>query len=103
VQLAEVEDLDEGPRRAANISRFLGQRPLAAFGNSGGDYEMLQFTTTGQGPRLGVLIHHDDDDREYAYDRNTTIGKLDRGLTDAVANGWLVTSMKNDWSRDRGA
>ncbi|MDB5607250.1 MAG: haloacid dehalogenase [Bradyrhizobium sp.] len=60
---------------------------------------MLQFTTTGPGPRLGVLIHHDDDDREYAYDRNTSIGKLDRGLADAAANGWLVASMKDDWQR----
>jgi phosphoserine phosphatase len=99
VQLAELEDLDEGPRKAINISRFLGRRPLAAFGNSDGDYEMLQFTTTGPGPRLGVLVHHDDDDREYAYDRNTSIGKLDRGLADAAANGWLVASMKDDWQR----
>jgi haloacid dehalogenase-like hydrolase len=99
VQLPEVEDLDEGQHKAANISKIIGQRPLAAFGNSDGDYEMLQFTTTGQGARLGVLIHHDDDDREYAYDRSSNIGKLDRGLSDAAANGWLVTSMKNDWSR----
>jgi phosphoserine phosphatase len=99
VQLGELEELDEGPRKAINISKYLDQRPLAAFGNSDGDYEMLQFTTTAQGPRLGVLVHHDDEDREYAYDRNTTIGKLDRGLTDAAANGWLVASMKNDWER----
>jgi hypothetical protein len=99
VQLDELEDLNEGPSKVANISRVLGRRPLAAFGNSDGDYEMLQFTTTGPGARLGVLIHHDDADREYAYDRNTNIGKLDRGLTDAAARGWLVASMKNDWSR----
>jgi phosphoserine phosphatase len=99
VQLGELEELDEGPRKAINISKYLDQRPLAAFGNSDGDYEMLQFTTAAQGPGLGVLVHHDDEDREYAYDRNTTIGKLDRGLTDAAANGWLVASMKNDWQR----
>jgi phosphoserine phosphatase len=99
VQLGELESLDEGAGKVVNLYRSLGQRPVAAFGNSDGDYEMLQFTTTGQGLRLGVLIHHDDGDREYAYDRDTNIGKLDRGLTDAAANGWLVSSIKNDWSR----
>jgi hypothetical protein len=99
VQLGELESLDEGAGKVANLYRSVGQRPVAAFGNSDGDYEMLQFTTTGQGPHLGVLIHHDDGDREYAYDRDTNIGKLDRGLTDAAANGWFVSSIKNDWSR----
>lgn len=99
VLAGEVADLDEGANKAVNIARVLGQRPLAAFGNSDGDYEMLQFTTTGQGLRLGVLIHHDDGDREYAYDRATMIGRLDHGLTDAAANGWCVASMKDDWSR----
>jgi hypothetical protein len=60
---------------------------------------MLQYATSGEGLRLGVLIHHDDDDREYAYDRQTNIGRLDRGLTDAKTNGWLVASMKDDWTR----
>jgi phosphoserine phosphatase len=99
VQVGEIVDLDEGANKAVNISRVLGRRPLAAFGNSDGDYEMLQFATTGEGPRLGVLIHHDDREREYAYDAATNIGRLDRGLTDAASNGWFVTSMKNDWSR----
>lgn len=99
VQLAEIADFNEGANKAVNISRVLGRRPLAAFGNSDGDYQMLQFTTTGPGIRLGVLIHHDDGEREYAYDRDTNIGRLDRGLTDAAANGWFVTSMKDHWSR----
>jgi hypothetical protein len=64
------------------------KRPLAAFGNSDGDYEMLQLTTTGKRARLGVLVHHDDDDREYVCDRSSSIGKLDRGLSDAEANGY---------------
>ena len=99
VQRGELESLDEGAGKVVNLYRSVGQRPVAAFGNSDGDYEMLQFATTGPGPHLGVLIHHDDGDREYAYDRDTTIGKLDRGLTDAAANGWLVSSVKNDWLR----
>ncbi|MET1028330.1 MAG: HAD family hydrolase [Dongiaceae bacterium] len=99
VQTSELDLLDEGPGKPAGIFQLLGQRPIAAFGNSDGDYEMLQYVTSGPGKRLAVLIHHDDGAREYAYDRQSKIGQLDRALTDAPKNGWLVTSMKNDWSR----
>ncbi len=99
VQTSELDLLDEGPGKPAGIFQLLGQRPIAAFGNSDGDYEMLQYTTSGAGRRLGVLIHHDDGNREYAYDRQSNIGQLDRALTDVPKNGWVLTSMKNDWSR----
>ena len=97
--LPEVDLLDDGPGKPAGISRAFGRRPVAAFGNSDGDYEMLQYTTTGPGRRLGIIIHHDDGEREYAYDRASQIGRLDRGLTDAGTNGWLLASMRTDWAR----
>ena len=99
MQIAQLEILNEGPAKPAEIFRRFGRRPIAAFGNSDGDYEMLQFTTTGPGRRLGVLIHHDDTEREYAYDRQSMVGRLDRGLTDAAGNGWQLVSMKQDWVR----
>ncbi len=100
VMLKEAElffnDDKEGKPEA--IQSFIGRRPIAAFGNSDGDYQMLEWTTKGQkGPRLGVLIHHDDAAREWAYDRDSSIGKLSKGLDDAKANGWAVVSMKEDW------
>ncbi|MCU0921552.1 MAG: haloacid dehalogenase-like hydrolase, partial [Burkholderiaceae bacterium] len=72
-------------------------RPIAAFGNSDGDFQMLQWTTSGTGQRLGVLVHHDDAVREYAYDRNSSIGRLAQGLDQYRAMGWSLISMKNDW------
>jgi phosphoserine phosphatase len=97
--LPEIELIDDGPGKPAGISRILGRRPVAAFGNSDGDYEMLEYTTTGPGRRLGVIVHHDDAEREYAYDRQSHVGKLDRGLDDAGRQGWSLVSMKNDWTR----
>ena len=75
-------------------------RPAAvlAFGNSDGDYQMLQYTTAGDGPRIGLLLHHDDAEREFAYDRDSMIGRLDKGLVDASANGWHIVSMKDDFA-----
>ena len=97
--LPEIELIDDGPGKPAGISRILGRRPVAAFGNSDGDYEMLEYTTTGPGRRLGVIVHHDDAEREYAYDRQSHVGKLDRGLDDAGRQGWSLVSMRNDWAR----
>jgi len=68
-----------------------------AFGNSDGDFEMLEFTTAGKGPRFGLIVHHTDADREYAYDRKAGLGRLDKGLDDAPKHGWTVVSMKDDW------
>jgi phosphoserine phosphatase len=98
IQLGELDVLDEGPAKPVDIFRRFGRRPVAAFGNSDGDYEMLQFTTFGQGRRLGFLIHHDDAEREFAYDRQTNVGRLDRALNDATRNGWHVVSMRSDWA-----
>lgn len=74
-----------------------GRRPIAAFGNSDGDFEMLEWTTAGAGPRLAMIVHHTDAEREWAYDRDSHIGKLSRGLDEAPRRGWLVIDMKNDW------
>jgi hypothetical protein len=92
--------------KPVGINQHIGRRPLAAFGNSDGDFQMLEWTTAarqgspqaGSGPRLGVLIHHDDAEREFAYDRKSHVGKLDRGLNEAGARGWTLVSMKNDWN-----
>ena len=80
------------------IHQFIGRRPIAAFGNSDGDLQMLQWTTEGAaGRRFGLIVHHDDAEREYAYDRDSHVGRLDKALDAAPAAGWTVVSMKNDW------
>jgi len=99
VRLPELDFIDDKAGKPVGIHKFIGKRPVAAFGNSDGDFEMLEWTTSAPGARLGLIVHHDDDVREYAYDRNSTIGKLDRGLDEAGKRGWLVVSMKNDWRR----
>ncbi len=95
----EVAHVNDGPGKPVAIEQIIGRRPVIAVGNSDGDFEMLRWTTTGAGPRLGVLIHHTDDQREWAYDRVSSIGRLDRGLDKAAANDWIVVDMKNDWRR----
>ncbi|MEN8255992.1 MAG: HAD family hydrolase, partial [Verrucomicrobiota bacterium] len=98
-RLPELGFIDDKEGKPVGINRHIGRRPIAAFGNSDGDFQMLEWTTAGTGKRLGVYIHHDDAEREYAYDRKSHIGKLDRGLTEAPGRGWVVVSMKNDWKR----
>lgn len=93
-QLEFVNDKDGKP---VNIEAVIGRRPIAAFGNSDGDFQMLQWTTAGSGARLGMIVHHDDAAREYAYDRNSSIGRLADGLDRWQAMGWGLISMKNDW------
>jgi len=99
VRLPEINFIDDKAGKPVGIHQHIGRRPVAAFGNSDGDFEMLEWTTAGKGPRLGVYVHHDDADREWAYDRKSPIGKLDRGLNEAPKRGWVVISMKNDWKR----
>ncbi len=94
---AKVDFIDDGPGKPVGINRNIGRRPIIAFGNSDGDLQMLQYVTTGSGARLGLYVHHDDAEREYAYDRNSQIGRLDKGLDEAKAKGWPLISMKNDW------
>lgn len=94
-----VDFVDDGPGKPVGIARQIGQRPIAAFGNSDGDFQMLQYATEGSGKRLGMFVHHDDAEREYAYDRDSHIGRLARGLDEAPRRGWQLISMKNDWAR----
>ena len=94
---AKVDFIDDGPGKPVGINRNIGRRPIISFGNSDGDLQMLQYTTSGSGARLGLYVHHDDAEREYAYDRKSQIGKLDKGLDEAPKWGWPVISMKNDW------
>lgn len=93
----KVEFVDDGPGKPVGINRFIGRRPILAFGNSDGDHQMLQYTAAGGGARFMGLVHHTDAEREYAYDRQSHIGKLDKALDEATARGWTVVSMKHDW------
>ncbi|HEY5761131.1 MAG TPA: HAD family hydrolase [Steroidobacter sp.] len=95
----KVEFIDDGPGKPPGINRFIGRRPVMAFGNSDGDLQMLQWTAGGAGPRFIALIHHTDTDREYAYDRHSHVGKLDQALDEAQRQRWLVIDMKHDWRR----
>jgi phosphoserine phosphatase len=88
---------DDKEGKPVGIQRHIGRRPIAAFGNSDGDLQMLQYTAAGSGPRFCLFIHHTDAEREYAYDRESHVGKLDKGLDEAAAKGWTVVSMKDDW------
>jgi len=94
----EIAFIDDKAGKPVGIQRHIGRRPILAFGNSDGDYQMLEWTTAGEGKRLGLLLHHDDAAREYAYDRDGHVGKLDRGLDDAAENGWVIVSMKDDFA-----
>ena len=97
VRLPELNFIDDKAGKPVGINQHIGRRPIAAFGNSDGDLQMLQYTTIGNDPSLGVYIHHDDAEREWAYDRESHIGRLAEGLDQAPERGWLVISMKNDW------
>ena len=99
VRLPEMNFIDDKADKPVGINSHIGRRPIAAFGNSDGDFQMLEWTTEGDGARLGVLVHHTDGEREWAYDRESHIGRLARGLDEAEARGWVVVSMRDDWSR----
>ena len=97
VRLPELDFLDDKEGKPVSINKFIGKRPIAAFGNSDGDLQMLQWTAAGDEKRLMVYIHHTDAEREWAYDRESHIGKLNKGLSEAKSKGWTVVDMKNDW------
>jgi hypothetical protein len=99
LRLPEVDFIDDGPGKPVSIGKFIGRRPTAAFGNSDGDLQMLQYATAGPGRRLGMIIRHDDAEREYAYDRASRIGTLDKALDEAPRRGWSVVSMRAEWAR----
>jgi hypothetical protein len=98
-RLPEINFIDDKAGKPVGINEFIGRRPIAAFGNSDGDLEMLQWTTMSGGVRLGLIVHHTDAEREYAYDRQTEFGRLDQALDAAAVNKWTVVSMKDDWKR----
>ncbi len=97
VRQPKIDFVDDGPGKPVGIYRSIGRKPILAFGNSDGDLQMLQYTASGSGPHLALLVHHDDAVREFAYDRTSKIGKLDKAWDEAIADGWTVVSMKDDW------
>jgi hypothetical protein len=97
LRLPDVDFVNDKAGKAAGIQSIIGRRPIAAFGNSDGDFEMLEWTTSGKALRLGLLVHHTDAEREWAYDRTSHIGQLARGLDEAPNRGWIVVDMKTDW------
>ncbi len=97
VRLPELGFLDDKAGKPEAINLHIGRRPLAAFGNSDGDLQMLQWTAAGPGRRLALYVHHTDAEREWAYDRESPVGRLDQGLDEARAKGWTVVDMKSDW------
>jgi len=96
-RLPEMNFIDDKEGKPVGINLHIGRRPLAAFGNSDGDLQMLEWTMAGAGPRFALYVHHTDAEREWAYDRESHIGKLDKGLDRAQADGWTVVDMKKDW------
>jgi phosphoserine phosphatase len=98
LRLPEVDLVDDKAGKVVGIHQQIGRRPVAAFGNSDGDFEMLEWTTSAAGARLGVVVHHTDAEREWAYDRVSHVGQLVRGLDEAPTRGWLVVDMKQDWN-----
>jgi phosphoglycolate phosphatase-like HAD superfamily hydrolase len=98
VKLPELVLNDDKGGKPVGIQRHIGRRPVMAFGNSDGDLQMLQWTMAGAGPRFALYVHHTDAEREYAYDRESHFGKLDKGLDEATAKGWTVVDMKADWA-----
>jgi hypothetical protein len=97
LKLPQIDLVDDGPGKPVGIAQVIGRRPIMAFGNSDGDLQMLQYTTGGDGPRFGLIVHHTDAEREYAYDRKSPIGRLDKALDEAEKHGWTVVDMKAEW------
>ena len=96
-RLPQVNFIDDKEGKPVGINAHIGRRPIAAFGNSDGDLQMLQWTTMAGGVRFGLIVHHTDAEREWAYDRTSSIGRLDKALDAAALNKWAVVDMKNDW------
>jgi hypothetical protein len=97
MRLPEADFIDDKAGKPVGIQKFIGRRPIAAFGNSDGDQQMLEWTAAGEGARLMLLVHHTDATREYAYDRQSSVGTLNKALDEASAKGWVVVDMKRDW------
>jgi hypothetical protein len=97
VRIPEVDFVDDNEGKPVGIHKFIGRRPILAFGNSDGDHQMLQWTAAGDGARFMGLVHHTDAEREWAYDRESLVGRLEKALDEARAKGWTVVDMKRDW------
>ena len=97
MRLAAIDLIDDKAGKPVGIHQVIGRRPIAAFGNSDGDFEMLEWTTSGSGPRFGLIVHHTDAEREWAYDRTSHVGQLARALDEAPKRGWVLADMKQDW------
>lgn len=97
VRQPKIHFIDDKATKPVAINRFIGRRPILAFGNSDGDLQMVEYTTAGDGPRLGLFVHHTDAEREYAYDRESHVGKLDKVLDRYEKEGWILVDMKKDW------
>jgi len=97
MRLPELNFIDDKAGKPVGINQHIGRRPIMAFGNSDGDFEMLEWTTAGKGLRVGLLVHHTDDKREWAYDRDSHIGRLDRGIDEGPRLGWIIVNMRDDW------
>jgi phosphoglycolate phosphatase-like HAD superfamily hydrolase len=97
LRLPAIDFIDDKAGKPVGIHKFIGRRPIMAFGNSDGDYEMLRWTTAAPGARFGLIVHHTDAEREWAYDRWSFVGRLERALDEAPQRGWVVVDMKKDW------
>jgi hypothetical protein len=97
VRLPEINFIDDKAGKPVGINQHIGRRPIAAFGNSDGDLQMLQWTAAGKGARFMLIVHHTDAEREWVYDRKSKIGRLDKALDEALTNGWTVVDMRQDW------
>ena len=97
MKLPKVEFINDGPGKVMGINRFIGRRPIFAFGNSDGDLQMLQWTAAGSGARFMGIVHHTDGAREFAYDRRSSIGKLGKALDEGTKRKWTIVDMKQDW------
>jgi haloacid dehalogenase-like hydrolase len=97
MRLPQIDFINDGPGKPVGINAHIGRRPIAAFGNSDGDLQMLEWAKGGSGVRFALIVHHTDAEREWAYDRVSSVGKLDKALDIAQAEGWTIVDMKNDW------
>jgi hypothetical protein len=96
-RLPKIDFVDDNEGKPVGIDLHIGRRPIASFGNSDGDLQMLQWTTAGKGARFALIVHHTDADREWAYDRTSSVGQLDKALDEAKVKGWTIVDMKKDW------
>lgn len=96
-RLPKIDFVDDGAGKPAGINKFIGRKPILVAGNSDGDYEMMRWTTAAKGPGFAMIVHHTDAEREFAYDRQSSFGKLDKALDEAQRRNWLVVDMKSDW------